>query len=120
MRRMELQTQALHRKLKDQFQTIMIQNTNDDSFTDKLEGSRLFLKADFSLLPVNKLQRIQSKKNQQNLYEDYKLIRRPRRNSIDCLITGDIQRGPIIDSDGIIKPAQKRQIVQNMRNVDKL
>ena len=121
MRQLELQTQALHRKLKDQYQAMIAQNAADfdSSLGRKLEGSRLLARADFSLIPLQELEKIKAKAKKADAFSDYKLIGRPRRNSIDCLGASDMFLGPVIDASSI-KPIERRQIVQNMRNVDKL
>lgn len=47
------------------------------------------------------------------------MLARPRRSSIDCLMPSNSNVGPMGEPDRV-KPALKRQIASNMRNVDKL
>ena len=45
------------------------------------------------------------------------MLARPRRSSIDCLMPGQAR---FLGEPDHVKPALKRQIASNMRNVDKL
>lgn len=119
MRKAEEQNRKLHRKLRDQYMSFMLPNNDADLSAGKLEGSRLFARADFTLLSDDALRKIHHDASRENAYQEYPLLSRPRRSSIDCLMSCDRDGGAIRPADRL-KPAFKRQITSNMRNVDKL
>lgn len=115
----EEQNRALHRKLRDHYQKFMLPNADSDSSAGKLDGSRLFARADFSLPALDALQKIKTTASRADAFQEHSLLARPRRSSIDCLMPADSETGPMGEPNRV-KPALKRQIASNMRNVDKL
>lgn len=109
----------MHRKLRDQYQKFMLPDPDSESPVGKLDGSRLFARADFSLPALDALQKIKAKASRADAFQEHALLARPRRSSIDCLTLADDETGPMGEPD-LVKPALKRQIASNMRNVDKL
>ena len=119
LQRTESESRRLHRKLLDQFRSLVLPHVDLDLQAGKMDGSRLFARADFSMLPLDGLERVRARADQEDSYQEYAMLSRPRRSSIDCLVPTGSDNSLMPEYEHL-KPALKRQVAANLKNVDKL